>query len=84
MNYRAVYKVIDRIEINQAYIEGDTRTKLSDREIIHGVTFTDYVATDVHLPEQTIKILKSEPFIKEIGTVKELRYSSLNKYEKEL
>lgn len=84
MNYRSVYKVIDRIEINRAYTQGDTHIKLSEKEYIHGVYFIGYVATDVYVSDHTLEILKREPFIKEVGLVKELRYSSLNKYERAL
>lgn len=83
-NYKAVFKVVDRIELNRAYTDNGSQVKLSDRENINGVKFTDYYATNVQVTDDTLQQLQNEPAIKDIGTVRVIRYKALDEYRKQL
>lgn len=83
-NYKAVFKVVDRIELKRAYTDNGSQVKLSDRENINGVTFNDYVATDVKITEDALERFKKEPAARSIGEVKEIRYKALDEYRKQL
>lgn len=83
-NYKAVFKIFTHIELKKGYTDNGTQVKLSDRENINGVTFNDYVATDVKITEDTLERFKKEPAVRSIGEVKEIRYKTLEDFRKQL
>lgn len=83
-NFRAVHKVIDRVTLNRGYTQGNARYKLSDYENRNGIIFRDYEATDVYITDEKLALLKNDPAIQSIGTIREVRYKNLDDLKKAL
>lgn len=84
-NYRSVHKIVDRIELKARYSVGNSTLTVSEEyEAVEGTPFIDREATNVYVTADKLEAFKQAPQVLNVGAVKEVRYSNLDKFKKAL